>query len=305
MRVRIGSLELANPVMAASGTFGYGIEYSGLVDVGRLGAIVTKTITPRPRAGNPTPRVAETPAGMLNSIGLENPGVDLFAEKVLPEAAALGPPVIVNIAGDVVEDYVELARRLSAEDGVAALELNVSCPNVKVGGMAFGADAGLTGELTRAVREATKKPIIVKLTPNVTDITEVARASEAAGADALALTNTLLGMAIDVETRRPILGAVTGGLSGPAIMPVSLRMVFQTARAVGIPVVGLGGIATWEDAAAFLIAGATAVQVGTASFADPAASVKILDGLQGFLAEAGLGDVSELTGSLELPEGYS
>jgi len=304
LKIRLGKLELANPVMVASGTFGYGVEYSELVDVSRLGAVITKTITLAPREGNPTPRVAETASGMLNSIGLENPGADVFIEAVLPAAAELGAPVIVNIAGDRPEDYVELARRLSDEAAVGALELNVSCPNVKVGGMAFGADAAATGELVSAVRAATEKPLVVKLTPNVTDITPIARAAESAGADAVSLTNTLLGMAIDVATRRPKLGAVTGGLSGPAIMPVSLRMVWQTARAVDVPVVGLGGITTWADAAAFLIAGAAAVQVGTASFVDPAASVKVLDGLIEYMEREGVAEVGELTGSLELPEGY-
>jgi len=304
LKARLGALELANPVLVASGTFGYGIEYSHLVDVARLGALITKTITLSPREGNATPRIVETASGMLNSIGLENPGVEVFIERVLPEAVELGPPVIVNIAGERPENYVELARRLSESAEVAALELNVSCPNVKVGGMAFGADAALTGELVSAVRAATDLSLIVKLTPNVTDIAEIARAAEGAGADAVSLTNTLLGMAIDVATRRPRLGAVTGGLSGPAIMPVSLRMVWQAARAVGVPIVGLGGISTWEDAAAFLIAGATAVQIGTASFVDPAASVKVLDGLTEFVAAEGLADVAELTGSLKLPEGY-
>jgi len=304
LEIRLGKLELANPVLVASGTFGYGVEYSELLDVSRLGAVITKTITLAPREGNPTPRVAETASGMLNSIGLENPGAEVFIEAVLPAVAELGPPVIVNIAGDRPEDYVELAGRLSDEAAVSALELNVSCPNVKVGGMAFGADAAATGELVSAVRAATEKPLVVKLTPNVTDITPIARAAESAGADALSLTNTLLGMAVDVETRRPKLGAVTGGLSGPAIMPVSLRMVWQTARAVEIPVVGLGGITTWEDAAVFLIAGATAVQVGTANFVDPAASVKVLEGLAAYIGEHGIGSVGELTGSLELPAGY-
>ena len=304
LEIRLGKLELANPVLVASGTFGYGVEYSELLDVSRLGAVITKTITLAPREGNPTPRVAETASGMLNSIGLENPGAEVFIEAVLPSVAELGPPVIVNIAGDRPEDYVELAGRLSDEAAVSALELNVSCPNVKVGGMAFGADAAATGELVSAVRAATEKPLVVKLTPNVTDITPIARAAESAGADALSLTNTLLGMAVDVETRRPKLGAVTGGLSGPAIMPVSLRMVWQTARAVEIPVVGLGGITTWEDAAVFLIAGATAVQVGTANFVDPAASVKVLEGLAAYIGEHGIGSVGELTGSLELPAGY-
>ncbi len=300
MTTKLGPLELANPVMVASGTFGYGVEYSQLVDVKRLGAVVTKTITPEPREGNATPRICETPSGMLNSIGLENPGIDVFADSILSQVAGLGVPVVVNVAGNELSDYVALAGRLSGLDGVAALELNVSCPNVKVGGMLFGVDAKMTGELVAAVRAATSLPIITKLTPNVTDIASIAKAAEGAGSDAVSCTNTLLGMAVDVEKRVPRLATVTGGLSGPAIGPVSLRCVWQVAKAVSIPVVGVGGIATWQDAAAMILAGATAVEVGTATFADVAATSKVLDGLESYMERQGFGCVTEMVGALEV-----
>ncbi len=289
-------LRLKNPVMAASGTFGYGTEYADLVPIGRLGAVVCKGTTLKPRPGNPTPRIAETPAGMLNSIGLQNIGVEALIREKAPIWAAWDVPVIVNIAGETVGEFAELAARLDGVPGVAGLEVNISCPNVETG-LEFGTDPAAAAAVTAAVRKATSLPVIVKLTPNVGDIVAVARAVEAAGADAVSLINTLLGMAIDIRTRRPVLGAGFGGLSGPAIKPVALRMVYEVAGAVEIPVIGIGGITTAADALEFLLAGATAVQVGTACFANPRAPIEILDGIAAYLMAAGIADIREVIGA--------
>jgi dihydroorotate dehydrogenase (NAD+) catalytic subunit len=284
--------------MTASGTFGYGQEFDSLVDLKRLGAIVVKGISLKPSKGNPSPRVVETTGGMLNAIGLENVGLDAFIGEKLPYLGTLDVPVVVNIYGKTIEEYAELAGRIDPQDGVAAIEVNISCPNVKAGGVAFGVCADPAREVVRAVREKTGKPLIVKLSPNVTDITEIARAVEDAGADAVSLINTLTGMAIDVHSRRPKLANLTGGLSGPAIKPVALRMVWETSRAVKIPVIGMGGIMGAEDALEFIIAGASAVQVGTANFVNPRATMDILDGLEAFMIDKKIQRLSDLTGTL-------
>ncbi len=289
----IGPLELANPVLLASGTCGYGAELSDLLDLNSLGGIVVKGISLEPRAGNPPPRVMETPCGLLNAIGLENVGVDAFVEKKLPWLRKQDTRVIVNILGNSVADYAEIAGRLDGVSGIDALEVNISCPNVKEGGVAFGTDPAAAAEVTRAVRAATSLPVIVKLSPNVTDITVVARAVEDAGADALSLINTLLGMKIDIQQQKPFLANTFGGLSGPAIMPVALRMVWQTVRAVNIPVVGIGGISTWQDAVEFLMAGACAVQVGTATLVNPSASMEIAAGIRDFMEQRGIENISQ------------
>lgn len=301
MAVTVGAtrpLRLKNPVIAASGTFGYGLEYGAQLDLAALGGFVTKGVSLKPRDGNPPPRICETAAGMLNAIGLANVGLEVFLGEKLPKLRQLDTAVVVNLYGEAVEEFAELARRLTEAGGVAALELNVSCPNVKAGGMAFGCAPGPVGEITAAVRAASDLPVWVKLTPNVTDPVGIARAAEAAGADAVCLINTLLGMAIDARRKRPRLANVYGGLSGPAIKPVALRMVHQVSRAIGIPVVGLGGIVSGEDAAEFLLAGAAAVQVGTANFLDPAACVRVAAELEAFCAEQGVAAVSELVGGL-------
>ncbi len=289
-------LVLRNPILAASGTFGYGTEYSGLLDVQALGAIVSKGVTYRRRRGAPMPRIAETPAGMLNAIGLQNPGIKGVIAKYPPIWSKWSVPVIVNLAGDSVGEFAEMAAILDEVSGIAGLELNVSCPNVDAGGMFFGTDPDLAAEVTAAVRAATSLPVIVKLTPNVTDIVTIARAVVDAGADALSLINTLLGMAIDIRRRRPVLGNLTGGLSGPAVKPVAVRMVYQVAAAVDVPIIGLGGITTLDDALEFFMAGATAVQVGTATFTNPATMSNILEGLPTWLARQGFGSVREIVG---------
>ena len=289
-------LRLRNPVIAASGCFGYGVEYAGLIDVQRLGALVSKGVTYRPRRGARMPRLAETPAGLLNAIGLQNPGIRGVLARYPPIWSRWEVPVIVNLAGDTVGEFAEMAALLDEAPGVAGIELNVSCPNVEAGGMFFGCDPDLAAEVTAAVRAATTLPLIVKLTPNVTDIVAVARAVADAGADALSVINTLLGMAIDVKRRRPVLGNVTGGLSGPAIKPLALRMVYQVAGAVDLPVIGLGGIAGLDDALEFFLAGASAVQVGTATFVDPGCMLHIVDGLAGWLAREGYRSVGEIVG---------
>jgi dihydroorotate dehydrogenase (NAD+) catalytic subunit len=289
---------LVNPITVASGTFGYAREMAGLVDVSRLGGILPKTITQLPRPGNPPPRTVETTGGMLNSIGLDNDGIEAFIARQLPYLATLGTAVIVSIAGRTADEFVAMAARLQGEKGIAALELNVSCPNVS-GGVDFGTNPRACEKVVVGVRGACSLPILAKLTPNVTDITEIARAAEAGGADALSLINTCLGMAVDWRGRRPILGNVLGGLSGPAIKPIALRIVYQVARAVKIPLMGIGGIATIDDAMEFLIAGATAVQIGTANFYNPTASIEILDALPGALAELGAGAVTDVVGSLK------
>ncbi|MBI4297311.1 MAG: dihydroorotate dehydrogenase [Chloroflexi bacterium] len=290
-------LPLRNPVMTASGTCGYGLELAEAMDVQRLGAIVSKGTTLHPRSGNPQPRLAETASGLLNSIGLENIGVEAVVRDKAPAWAKWQVPVIVNIAGETVAEYAAIARRLEGVAGVAALEVNVSCPNVETGGLEFGTSPSASAQVTEAVRRATTLPIIVKLTPNVTDILEVARAAEEAGADALTLVNTLRGMAIDRANRRPFLGAITGGLSGPAIKPVALYMVYRVAGALDIPVIGCGGIASAEDALEFFMAGARAIQVGTATLINPGAPLEVLEGIEHLLEAQGLSSLSEITGA--------
>ncbi len=292
-------LVLKNPVMTASGTFGYGLEYADLMDISRLGAIIVKGTTAEPRQGNPYPRMAETPAGMLNAVGLQNRGVDYFVDKIYPAIRSIDTAMIVNVGGSTVETYVECAEKIAALDDIPAIELNISCPNVKQGGMGFGLCAASAAEVVRAVRRVYPRTLIVKLSPNVTDITEIARAVEAEGADAVSLINTLLGMAVDAERRKPILSTVTGGLSGPCVKPVALRMVWQTAKAVRIPVIGLGGIASWRDAVEFMLAGATAVQIGTSNFVDPTVSLKVIDGIAAYCERHGFHHASELVGALE------
>ncbi len=295
-------LVLKNPVISASGTFGYGREYSPYLDLRQLGALVTKGISLLPQVGNPPPRVVETPCGMLNAIGLENIGVAAFVDRELPRLRAAGATVIVNIFGTTMGDYADLAARLDGEAGIAALEINISCPNVSAGGLHFGTDPRMAAELVAAVRRRTSLPLITKLTPNVTDIVAVARAVTAAGSDCLSLINTLTGMAVDLRTRKPALANLTGGLSGPAIKPVALRAVFQVAREVEVPVIGIGGIASAADALEFLLVGATAVQIGTYNFINPAITVAVAAGIENYLRENGFSRVSEFIGSLQLPE---
>lgn len=289
-------LILRNPIIAASGTFGYGVEYAGTIDIQRLGAIMSKGVTYNRRRGAPMPRIAETPAGMLNAIGLQNPGIKGVLTKYPSIWSRWAVPVIVNLAGDSVAEFAEMAAMLEEANGIAGIELNVSCPNVAAGGMYFGADPDLAAEVTAAVRAATTLPVIVKLTPNVTDIVAIARAVVEAGADAISLINTLLGMAIDIRRRRPVLGNGTGGLSGPAVKPIAVRMVYQVAASVDVPIIGLGGISTLEDALEFFLAGATAIQVGTATFANPTAMTSIVEGLPGWLAREGFSAVREIVG---------
>jgi len=298
LSVRLGPLALKNPVMTASGTFGFGLEYADFVELDRLGAIVTKATTLKPRAGNPPPRTVETPAGMLNAIGLQNDGVESFLSSKLPKLRTYTVPVIVNIAGTSIEEYAALAEMLDV-DGVAGIEMNISCPNVGEEGVEFCMHPSATERVTRAVRERTGKCLIVKLSPSVTDITVIARAAEAGGADAVSVINTLAGMAVDVERRRPKIANITGGLSGPAIRPVAVRMAWQVAKTVAIPVVGIGGIMTGEDALEFLIAGATAVQVGTGNFVNPRASLDVLDGIEDYRRRHGLAHIAEVIGSLD------
>lgn len=300
LSVEFAGIRMRNPVLSASGTFGYAREFEPYLDLNRLGALVVKTITRLPRPGNPAPRVVETPAGMLNAIGLQNVGIDAFIREKLPFLRTLTPPLIVNVAGETVEDFRELTKRIGDQEGVAGIELNVSCPNVS-GGLDFSTDPKLTHQVVKAAREATHLPIIPKLSPNVTDIAAIARAAEEAGADGLSLINTLVGMAIDVRTRRPKIANVTGGLSGPAIRPVAVRMVWQAAKAVRLPIVGMGGIATAEDAVEFLLAGATAVAVGTANFIDPTSTLKVIDGLRDYCAANGIADVRQLVGGMRFP----
>jgi len=300
LAVEVAGLKLRNPVMPASGTFGYGQEFAPYLDLRRLGAIVTKGLSLKPKAGNPMPRIAETTSGMLNAIGLQNVGVDAFITDKTGDYRLLDTPVIANFFGNTLEEYGEVARRLADVPEVAAVELNISCPNVKQGGIVFGTDPRAAAEVVTLVRRQLSKPLIVKLTPNVTDITVVARAVEEAGADAISCINTITGMAVDIRTRRPKIANRTGGLSGPAIRPIAVRMVHQVVQAVKIPVIGIGGIMTSSDALEFLIVGARAVQVGTANFVDPAAMLTIIDGIEAFLVEEGLDNVNELIGSLVL-----
>ena len=296
LSVKIGSLTLKNPVLTASGTFGYGEEFADFMELSRLGGYIIKGTTLEPREGNPYPRMAETPSGMLNAVGLQNKGVDYFINHIYPRIRKYDSELIVNVSGARVEDYEEVCRRLMPLEDIHAIEVNISCPNVKQGGMAFGTTCAGAAQVTKAVRNAWKRTLIVKLSPNVTDITEIAKAAESEGADAVSLINTMLGMAIDVEKRRPCLSTVTGGLSGPAVRPVAVRMVWQTAKAVNIPVIGLGGIASGRDAMEFILAGATAVQVGTANFIDPAVTVKIVDYLEDYCARHGFSSISDLRG---------
>jgi len=300
LRVNIGSLELANPVMTASGTFGYAREFENLMDLRRLGAVIVKGISLHPRDGNPPPRIAETACGMLNAIGLQNVGVDRFIREKMPYLATLGVPVIVNILGDSLEEYGEITARLAGVPGVAGIEVNISCPNVAKGGVAFGTDPQMAAAATAAVKARAAVPVMVKLSPNVTDITVIARAVEDAGADSVSLINTLIGMAINLKSRRPALANICGGLSGPAIKPVALRMVYQVAAAVKIPVIGIGGIACATDALEFLLAGATAVQIGTANFVNPAVSEEVVDGIAAYLRAEKLPSVQALIGGLIL-----
>ncbi len=302
LAVDLGGIALRNPVLTASGTFGYGTELAPWIDLRRIGGIVSKSLTLRPRHGNLPRRIAETPAGMLNAIGLENVGVDAFLEEKLP-ALPDGVPVIASLFGTEIGEYRAVAERLSECDRVAGLEINASCPHVKAGGIEFGQDPGHLARLVREVRRATRLPLLVKLSPNVTDIARMAQVCEGEGADAIALINTLQALDVDVETRRPVLRNVLGGLSGPAIRPVALRMVFQAARAVSIPVCGIGGIETGEDAVKFLLCGATAVQVGTANYLDPAAALRVVEGIAEYCRRAGVASVRELVGGIELPAG--
>ena len=299
MAVRIGGLSLANPVLTASGTFGYAREFESLIDLNRLGGIIVKGLALKPVKGNPPPRIVETPCGMLNAIGLENVGIDAFVADKMPFLRTLRPPIIANIYGTSVAEYAEMARRIDAIEGVSGVEVIISCPNVKAGGVVFGVDPVAAGSVVKAVRQSTRKTVIVKLSPNVTDVTVIARSAEAAGADALSLINTLTGMAIDIETRRPRLANITGGLSGPAIKPVALRMVWQVARATRLPVIGIGGIMKAEDAVEFFIAGAKAVQIGTANFVNPRSALEIIAGIERYLESHGIQDVGHLVGTLE------
>ena len=294
----IGGLRFKNPVITASGTFGYGPEFEDFFEIDKLGGIIVKGTTLEPREGNPYPRMAETASGMLNSVGLQNKGIDNFEKQIYPRISSYNTNIIVNVNGNYIEEYVELAERVNKLEKIPAIELNISCPNVKTGGMAFGTNPDSTREVTRAVRSAYSKVLIVKLSPNVTNIQEFARIAEEEGADSVSLINTLLGMAIDVRSMKPSLSTITGGLSGPAVKPVALRMVWQVAKAVKIPVIGIGGIMNAADALEFIMAGATAIQVGTASFIDPATSVKIIEGIEEFLNEKGFNDYSQLIGCI-------
>lgn len=299
LRVNVGALALKNPVMTASGTFGYGVEFEDFIDLGSLGGIIVKGTTLKPREGNDYPRMAETASGMLNCVGLQNKGVEYFCEHIYPQIKDIGTNMIVNVSGSSPEDYAECAARIDALEKIPAIELNISCPNVRDGGMAFGVTCQGASSVVKAVRQAYHKTLIVKLSPNVTDIAEIARAVEAEGADSVSLINTLMGMAIDIERRKKVLSIGTGGLSGPAVKPVALRMVYQVAKAVKIPVVGLGGISTAKDAIEFLMAGATAIEIGTANFQDPAVTIKVRDGISDWLDEHGCKDVHEIIGCLE------
>ena len=300
MSVEIAGIRLRNPVMTASGTFGYGEEFAEYVNLEEIGAIITKGLSLQPRAGNPTPRIVETPGGMLNAIGLQNVGIESFIAKKAPYLRTIATPVIVNLFGNTLDEYGELATRLDRVPEVAGVEVNISCPNVKHGGIVFGTDPIAAHEVVKLVREATIKPVIVKLSPNVTDIVEMAHACVNAGADALSLINTLTGMAIDLQKRRPVLANVTGGLSGPAIKPVALRMVWQVAKAVDVPIIGIGGIMTATDALEFMLAGATAIQIGTANFLDPSAAQTIARDMEHYLADNCIPDVKNLIGALEV-----
>jgi len=299
LQVNIGKIILKNPVMTASGTFGYAGEFEQLIDLNRLGGIIVKGLSLKPAKGNPPPRIVETSCGMLNAIGLENIGIEAFIKEKLPFLKRYSTPVFVNIYGKSIEEYAELAERIDNVEGISGVEVNISCPNVKTGGIAFGVKPESVREVVRAVREKTNKHVMVKLSPNVTDIKEIAMSAEDSGADSLSLINTITGMAIDIETMRPKLANITGGLSGPAIKPVALRMVWQVAQSVKIPVIGIGGIMTANDALEFLIAGATAIQVGTANFVNPRATVEIIEGIEAYLKKKNLSNVTEIISSLK------
>lgn len=302
-QVHIGrGLAIKNPVMTASGTFGYGLEYGDFIDLNRLGGVLVKGTTLHPRQGNPYPRMAETPSGMLNAVGLQNKGVDYFCEHIYPTISGYDTAMIVNVSGSQVEDYIATAEKINALERIPAIELNISCPNVKEGGMAFGVTCAGAASVVRAVRAVYDKTLIVKLSPNVTDITEIARAVEAEGADSISMINTLLGMAIDAEKRRPVLSTITGGLSGPAVKPIALRMVWQTAQAVKVPIIGMGGIASAKDAIEFLLAGASAVEVGTYNFVDPSVTTQIVDGIEDYMRRHGFTDIQDLIGALQIPK---
>ncbi len=300
LSVEIAGIKLKNPVMAASGTFGWGEEYSEVMDLSKLGAIITKTVTLKPREGNPPPRICETPSGMLNSIGLQNDGIEKLINEHLPDLSKFKIPIIVNIAGDIANEYVELAMKLDKVPSVKGLELNISCPNIKQGGMIFGCNPRLTADVVRKVKKVTTLPVIAKLTPNVTDVTVIAKAAESAGADAISLINTIVGMSIDIESKKSRIGAGTGGLSGPAIKPIAVRMVWQVAKAVKIPVIGVGGIMSGEDAIEFFLAGASAVQVGTANFVDMEASIKVTQGIKTYLETHKLADIKDIIGKANI-----
>lgn len=299
LKVEIGGLQLKNPVMTASGTFGYGIEFADFIDLSRLGGIIVKGTTLEAREGNPYPRMAETPSGMLNAVGLQNKGVDYFAEHIYPEIKDIDTHIIVNVSGACIDDYVATAERIASLPAIPAIELNISCPNVKQGGMAFGTSCAGAASVVKAVRKVYPKTLIVKLSPNVTNIAEIALAVEAEGADSVSLINTLMGMAIDAERRRALLSTVTGGLSGACVKPIALRMVWQVAHAVKIPVIGLGGISSAEDAIEFFLAGASAIQIGTANFIDPAITIKVIDGIDNYLNQHGFTSVTDIIGALE------
>lgn len=299
LKVEIGGLQLKNPVMTASGTFGYGIEFADFIDLSRLGGIIVKGTTLEAREGNPYPRMAETPSGMLNAVGLQNKGVDYFAKHIYPEIKDIDTHIIVNVSGACIDDYVATAERIASLPAIPAIELNISCPNVKQGGMAFGTSCAGAASVVKAVRKVYPKTLIVKLSPNVTNIAEIALAVEAEGADSVSLINTLMGMAIDAERRRALLSTVTGGLSGACVKPIALRMVWQVAHAVKIPVIGLGGISSAEDAIEFFLAGASAIQIGTANFIDPAITIKVIDGIDNYLNRHGFTSVTDIIGALE------
>ena len=298
LEINIGKLQLKNPVMTASGTFGYGSEYSDFMDISRIGGIIVKGTTIRARQGNPYPRMAETPSGMLNAVGLQNKGVDYFISHIYPTVKDIDTNIIVNVSGSTIDEYVETAEKLNLLDMIPGIELNISCPNVKEGGMAFGTSCLSAAQVVREVRRAYKKELIVKLSPNVTDISEIALAVEGEGADVVSLINTVLGMAIDSEKRKPVLSTITGGLSGPAVKPIALRMVWQVANAVKIPVIGLGGIMNAADAIEFLLAGASAIQIGTANFIDPTVTIKVMDGINDYLDRHKFKSVTDIIGAL-------
>jgi dihydroorotate dehydrogenase (NAD+) catalytic subunit len=298
LTTKINNLHLKNPVLTASGTFGYGEEYTDFMDISKLGGIIVKGTTGTHREGNPYPRMAETPSGMLNAVGLQNKGVDYFCEKIYPQIKHFDTNIIVNVSGSTIEEYADVAKKINALEKIPAIELNISCPNVKLGGMAFGTCPNAASEVVREIRKIYDKTLIVKLSPNVTSIAEIAKAVEGEGADSVSLINTIMGIAIDAEKRKPILSTITGGLSGPAVKPIALRMVWQVKKAVNIPIIGLGGIMNATDAIEFMLAGATAIQVGTANFIDPAISEKIVDGMAEWCTKHGVSDITSIVGEI-------